>query len=391
MKFEIDSLVLEVLDRLPETVWSSNSTTFFDPAIGGGQFVRVIEQRLREHGHSDSNIQKRVFGFEESNLHIRYAVNKHKLVGQYARKPYNKFFEMDDSMKFDVIIGNPPYQDADDSGGALWEQFANKAFNSSVKAGGIVAMIHPPSFIGKHQNTGKGKSDYSCFNENQIDEVHIFDDHKKNVFFSGVGTRICWYIARKQLPSVDTKIVGYDQGIVTEHFDFFPNVTFLPLVVNNVTMSIHKKLMSVPSISFIQKRELHYHTMKSKETVSDTADSKFCYKSYFSHKIVRYSNYRFSDYSAIKVMVPQTSTIENCFIDNDCNVSEDLFYVVCNTIKEANDLKKYLTSPLVKYIGRLYRPGRNLGSLLGANIIPNINSSINWTVEELDYINNAIK
>lgn len=149
--------------------------------------------------------------------------------------------------------------------------------------------------------------------------------------------------------------------------------------------------MSVPSISFIQKRELHYHTMKAKETVSDTVDSKFCYKSYFSHKIVRYSSYQFSDYSAIKVMVPQTSTIENCFIDKDCNVSEDLFYVVCNTTKEANDIKKYLTSPLVKYIGKLYRPGRNLGSLLGANIIPDINNTIKWTVEELDYINNAIK
>ena len=109
MKFEIDPLVLEVLDRLPESVWISDSTTFFDPAIGGGQFVRVIEQRLRSHGHSDLNIRKRVFGFEESNLHIRYAVNKHKLVGQYARKPYDKFFEMDATMKFDVVIGNPPY------------------------------------------------------------------------------------------------------------------------------------------------------------------------------------------------------------------------------------------------------------------------------------------
>ena len=53
MKFEIEALVEEMLDQLPETVWTSNSTTFFDPAIGGGQFVRAIEQRLRERGHSD--------------------------------------------------------------------------------------------------------------------------------------------------------------------------------------------------------------------------------------------------------------------------------------------------------------------------------------------------
>ena len=74
LKFEIDPLVAEILDHLPESVWTSTSTTFFDPAIGGGQFVRAIEQRLRRYGHSDANIRKRVFGFEESNLHIRFAV-----------------------------------------------------------------------------------------------------------------------------------------------------------------------------------------------------------------------------------------------------------------------------------------------------------------------------
>jgi hypothetical protein len=47
MKFEIDELVAEILDQLPSSVWTSNSTTFLDPAIGGGQFVRAVEQRLR--------------------------------------------------------------------------------------------------------------------------------------------------------------------------------------------------------------------------------------------------------------------------------------------------------------------------------------------------------
>ena len=86
-------------------------------------------------------------------------------------------------------------------------------------------------------------------------------------------------------------------------------------------------------------------------------------------------------------MVPQTSTIGNAFIDKDCNVSEDLFYVCCNTNKEASDLLTYLNSNLVKYIGKTYRPGRNLGSLLAAGIIPEPTASIVLNQEELDYIN----
>ena len=115
MKFEIEALVDEMLDQLPNDIWVSDSTTFFDPAIGGGQFVRAIEQRLQKFGHSNDNIRNRVFGFEESNLHLRFAVNKYNLVGQYTKESYKKFLEMDETMKFDVVIGNPPYNSNDTS------------------------------------------------------------------------------------------------------------------------------------------------------------------------------------------------------------------------------------------------------------------------------------
>ena len=391
MKFEIEPLVAEMLNQLPESVWTSDSTTFFDPAIGGGQFVRAIEQRLREHGHTDQNIRKRVFGLEDSDLHIRYAVNKHKLVGQYAKKPYEKFFELDDTMKFDVVIGNPPYQDADDSGGALWSKIVGACFNTLVKDGGYVAMVHPPSFVGKHQDTGKGKSDYSPFINNQIEQLHLFDDFEKNKYFPGTGTRICWYLAKKEPPTNDTCIIGYDKNN-RYNFDVdFPTTTFLPTVINELTVSIHKKLIACDSLQFTQRRELHYHTMKIKNTVNDTHTKNYPYKSYFSHKLVRYASFKFSEYDAVKLMVPQTSTIDKSFIDSDCNVSEDLFYIVCNSRKDAAELQKYLKCNLVTYIGKMYRPGRNLGSLLGARIIPVPTSVINWSPEEIEYINNVAR
>lgn len=389
MKFEIGPLVAEILDQLPESVWISNSTTFFDPAIGGGQFVLAIEQRLRAFGHTDANIRTRVFGFEESDLHIRFAVNKYKLVGQYVRKPYEKFLEMDNKMKFDVVIGNPPYQDADDSGGALWSKIVGMCFDKLVKTSGYVAMVHPPSFVGKHHDTGKGKSDYSLFSNNQIEQLHLFDDFEKNKYFPGTGTRICWYLAKKELPTNDTRIIGYDKNTRYEFVVDFPTTTFLPTVINELSISIHKKLIACNSLQFTQRRELHYHTMKIKNTVSDVFTNEYPYKSYFSHKLVRYSNFKFSDYSAIKLMVPQTSTIDKSFIDKDCNVSEDLFYIMCKTKKEALALQSYLKSDLVTYIGKIYRPGRNLGSLLGAQIIPDPASVVNWTPEEIEYIKNV--
>ena len=387
IKFTIEPLVAEILDQLPASVWASKTSTFFDPAIGGGQFVRAIEQRLRSAGHSDANICSRVMGFEESNLHIRFAINKYKLVGQYAKMPYNKLFELDNTMKFDVVVGNPPYQDADDSGGALWAKIAGMCFTNLVKDNGYVAMLHPPSFVGKHQATGKGKSDYSPFNDIQIEQLHLFDDYEKNKYFPGTGTRLCWYLAKKETPNQDTSIIGYDKNNRYTFAANFSTTTFLPTIINQLTVSIHKKLIACDSLVFTQRRELHYHTMKIKKSVSDNCTTDYSYKSYFSHKLVRYSNFKFSDYSAIKLMVPQTSTMDKSFIDSNCNVSEDLFYVVCDSKKEAIALQSYLKCNLVSYIGKMYRPGRNLGSLLGAQIIPVSSSNIKWTAEEIEYIN----
>ncbi len=62
LKFAIAPLVKEILDNLPDSIWTSSSTTFLDPAMGGGQFLVEIERRLRVAGHSDENIANRVFG-----------------------------------------------------------------------------------------------------------------------------------------------------------------------------------------------------------------------------------------------------------------------------------------------------------------------------------------
>ena len=142
LKFEIDALVEEMLDRLPEDVFTSNSTTFLDPAMGGGQFVRAVIARLRKYGHGDENITSRVTGYENNVMRVKFAVNKYKLIGTFEAK---NFLEEDMSKKFDVIIGNPPYQSGNgESGGrhSLWRKIITKAFTLLDK-NGYVVMVCP--------------------------------------------------------------------------------------------------------------------------------------------------------------------------------------------------------------------------------------------------------
>jgi len=289
-------------------------------------------------------------------------------------------------MKFDAIVGNYPYEDAGDSGNTSWVDFAEKVFENLLKPNGIVGAIHPPSFIGKHLVSKTSKSNYSIFKDNQIEQLHIFDDFEKSKYFKE-GTLVCWYIARKQKPLKDTEIIGYDQGRITKFKTFFPEQSYLPKIINRMSMQIHEKIMKAEHLKFLSTRKLHYHTMKKRNEVSDQKNKDYPYKSYFSHRLVRYSNWKFDDYSKIKVMVPQTSTIDKAFIDHDCNLSEDLHYLIVSNYDEGTKILDHLKSPLVGYYGKMYRPGRSLNL---ANV-PVIDHKIQFTNDEENYIRSHSK
>lgn len=132
LKFSIGQLVNEMLDQLPQELFESSTTTFIDPCMGGGQFVREIESRLRQAGHPDDNIAGRVFGFETNALAVNYAVNKHELVGQY--RVCENFVELKMKRKFDCVLGNPPYLKG------RWRKFVAKMIKLSD---GWVLTVNP--------------------------------------------------------------------------------------------------------------------------------------------------------------------------------------------------------------------------------------------------------
>jgi hypothetical protein len=287
-------------------------------------------------------------------------------------------------------VGNFPFQDSNDTGGLLWDKFAKKT-NEVLTDGGHCCVIHPPSFIGKHLTPKKGKTDYTIFNNIQIKEIHIFDEFQKNKHFNGVGSKICWYIAKNKVPYEKTKIISYNNGETFSYHKNFSELNILPQTINRLSLSIHDKITFAETLNLKFSRELHYHTMKKKNQVKDERDeTNYRYHSYFSHKILRYSNFQFSDYGKIKVMIPQTSTISNSFLGVNCNVSEDLFYYVCQNENEAIDILEMLKSPIINYIGKMYRNGRNLGFVLKSGIIPKNIQNINFTEEEIKYINSYV-
>jgi len=149
-KFGIETLVNNILDEFPNSIWTSSTTTFLDPAMGGGQFLKEIIRRLAEAGHSTKNIKARVFGYETNRFAIRDA--KYKL-GNMATIEKKDFINDEINMNFDVVIGNPPYNkgiklgsNAENAAGYPHLAFMNAALKLT-KEGGLVSFIMPVSFM----------------------------------------------------------------------------------------------------------------------------------------------------------------------------------------------------------------------------------------------------
>lgn len=201
-----DELVEEILDQLPTEVWTSATTRFLDPAMASGQFVWSIEKRLKQAGHSDENIRSRVFGFEKNKGYVQLAINMNSLIGTYEVRSYDSLFTWNSDMKFDVIVGNPPYQlpDAKTSGGGhtLWKQFIAKTL-TIVNKDGYICLVTPSVPFYNKNDTG------DAFKEWQT--VCIWTDQSKH--FPGVGSTFTSWILQNKPRYKNTRVIDLNKEV----------------------------------------------------------------------------------------------------------------------------------------------------------------------------------
>ena len=209
LKMEIASLVNEMVSKLPDTLFLSDSTTFLDPSMASGQYVSAIEQRLRKHGHSDENIKSRVFGVEKNMLRVNYAIKKNKLVGTYSVDVNDIPSILICNMKFDCIVGNPPYQKqvGERKTEPLWHVFVENSFKS-LKDGGYLCLVHPPGWrdmAGRYSDVGA----MLMSKDVQYLEMHSERDGVKTF---NASIPYDWYVV-KNIKATDKTNVKFQDGV----------------------------------------------------------------------------------------------------------------------------------------------------------------------------------
>ena len=154
------NIINEMLDKLPVNVWTNKKLKWFDPATGMGNFPIAIYLRLMEglknvitdNTKRKKHILEKMLYMSELNKKNYYIIkqifninNKYKLnlyEGDSLKIDIKKEFGLD---KFDVIIGNPPYNEELKSTGA--KPLYNKFIEYYIDKCQLLSFI-TPSHVG---------------------------------------------------------------------------------------------------------------------------------------------------------------------------------------------------------------------------------------------------
>ena len=220
IKFEIEDLFKEIYnERLPKDVFISDNKTFADIQAAGLQSIIPIVDKLRENGRSDDYIRSHVFAFMENDVYLNYVQVK------YPNIPVTfDIYNEDNNMKFDVLVGNDPYQEqvGPKKTEPLWNKFFFKRM-SLLKDGGYLTLIHPS---GWRNITGKFKDVQTMIKSKKVKFLSIHNE-KDGMNTFGAETRYDYYVLQNVSNDGSETTIRFQDGeiknIVLDKMEFIPN------------------------------------------------------------------------------------------------------------------------------------------------------------------------
>ena len=237
-------LICEMLDKLPKEVWSNPDLKWLDPANGIGNFPLVVYYRLMDglkdvvkdsEERSKHIIENMLYMVELNPINCKACKEIFKMIHGKA----NPNIVTDDFLewcktagKYDVIMGNPPYQSIQFStgkrggGDSLWDDFVIESINLLKNNTGLLTFVHPAAWRKPESKKSKNRGLFKIIaHNNQLHYLEIHNTHDGNQLFNA-ATRYDWYVLEKNKNTKLTKIkdeLGDLLMIDLNKYIFLPN------------------------------------------------------------------------------------------------------------------------------------------------------------------------
>ncbi len=243
-------LVDKILDLLPDSVWNNVDYKWLDPGCGNGIFIYTVYKRLlvslKKYFKNEEDIKKHILNNMLYMIEINndyYDELKKKFIEDTNIYICN-FIEWNTQLKFDVIIGNPPYNFNGNikvptnnfnnkklDGKSIWKLFLRKSL-ALLNDLGFLSIIIPVLWM----KPDKEQIYHSLF-KNNILKIICFDNTETNKIFSyNAQTPVsCVSIQKKNNTNDYQNILIYDNEIHHKFNSYYLKyLSPIPLKYSNV-------------------------------------------------------------------------------------------------------------------------------------------------------------
>ena len=234
-------------------------------------------------------------------------------------------------MKFDVIVGNPPYQGVKSTGGpqgkppTIWPKFIEVA-NTLLKSDGILVMVHPAMY----RKVGNNLQNIILNNTRQL---HMYNNAEAMQTF-GASTRYDWYVVDKTYNG-PTEV--YFEDLTHKTLDLSPGM-FLP----NGSWDVWNKVTNAgPHLKTIKKSDVPDDTGKF-EVIQTLTKTKGV--------VVRKSSKMPKSYNTRKVILSETGCQALYDKDGKYGTSTNCYYVEVESDYEGESLARFVASNLCDHL-----------------------------------------
>lgn len=231
--FTPDSLISDMVSKLPRKVWKNPDLKWLDNSCGSGNFLVFIKNKLMrtladvildEAEREKHILENMLYGVElqaKNCLIAKYRLDENEKYNLNIVQHNALTFEYW-GLQFDIVVGNPPYNDDSGnrgSGHTLWTEFVKLAYNKLVKPEGYLVYVHPS---GWRQYNHKLRN---VMLDKQIIYLEIHDERDGMRIFK-CNTRYDWYVMHN-VPYTKKTTIKCQDGVVTKQnlldWKFIPN------------------------------------------------------------------------------------------------------------------------------------------------------------------------
>ena len=351
-------LIREKCEKIPKDFWSNPNVKVLDPCCGIGNYeVVLIEYFMNGLKDKIPDEKKRMNHITNEILYCYdicpINISLCKMITNIRNVYCKDFLTTEFNIKFDLVIGNPPYNDNQNAlnkrggGDSLWNKFIIKGL-SIVKKDGLLVYVHPSGWRKPESEKSKFNGLFKILtNTNTMIylEIHNSKDGLKTF---QAGTRYDWYIVKKCKNNSNTLIKdenGIEKFINLNNLKFLPNCNIdlvLPLLGND-----NDFCKMIYNVSNYESRKKYVKTEKTKEfkypLIHSTNKSGIRYM---------YSSVNDKGHFGVSKVIFGESGINDVIIDmnGEYGMTQGAIAIIISSEKEGEELKKYLLNDKFKKI-----------------------------------------